>query len=97
VIELENRCGDGYKEPNQAQWCRQEMSPWDCVANPSKCQTLRATNDYGYPAHFDLQDANLQISKGLGWDNVEVTWEQVSCSTGSFGNWEQDCYCPKPK
>jgi hypothetical protein len=69
------------------------MSPWDCVSNPSKCAVIKSTNNYGYPAHFDLQDANLQISRGLGWDNVEVTYEQVSCSQGSFGNWQQSCQC----
>ena len=87
VVQIENRCGDGYKQPGEAQWCRQEISPWECVSNPSKCAGMKATNNYGYPAHFDLQDANLQISRGLGWDNVEVTYEQVSCSQGSFGNW----------
>jgi hypothetical protein len=95
VFQLENRCGDGYKQPTQAQWCRQELSPWECNSNPSACQKSKSTNDYGYPAHFDLQDANKQISSGLGWDNVEVTFEQVDCSTGNFGNWEKDCYCKR--
>ncbi len=54
---------------------------------------MKSTNNYGYPAHFDLQDANLQISKGLGWDNVEVTYEQVDCGQGSFGNWGASCQC----
>ena len=55
---------------------------------------MKATNNYGYPAHFDLQDANGQFYPGgLGWDNVEVTYEQVSCSQGSFGNWSQSCQC----
>jgi hypothetical protein len=37
------------------------MSPWDCLANPGQCNEMLNTNDYGYPAHFDLQDANLQV------------------------------------
>jgi hypothetical protein len=61
VVQLENRCGDGYQQPGQAQWCRQEMSPWECESNPSQCKNSRMTNDFGYPAHFDLQDKNLQV------------------------------------
>lgn len=92
VVQVENRCGDGYHQPGEAQWCRQEMSWWECKNSPSACSAMNATNDYGYPAHFDLQDANLQITN-MGWDNPEVTFEQVSCSQGDFGNWQQSYYC----
>ena len=71
------------------------MSPWACVEEPERCEEMKNTNIYGYPAHFDLQNANLQITEGLGWNNPEVTWEQVDCSLGDFGDWEADCYCPQ--
>merc|ERR1711884_374199 len=88
-----NRCGDGYGEEDNY-LCGQNMSPWDCVENPDLCMELKNTNKYGYPAHFDLQDANLQITN-KGWDNPEVTWELVDCSAGDFGDWEDDCFCPQ--
>ena len=93
VVQVENRCGDGYHQPQEAQWCRQEMTWNDCESNPVGCAALGKTNNYGYPAHFDLQDANLQIS-GLSWDNPEVTFEPVSCAQGDFPSWSQSCYCP---
>jgi hypothetical protein len=31
----------------------------------------------------------------MGWDNPEVTFEEVPCTTGNFGNWNNDCYCKK--
>lgn len=92
VVQVENRCGDGYKQ--YPYWCSQEMTYWDCENNANSCQSYdRATNYYGYPAHFDLQDVNGQIS-AMGWDNPEVTFENVPCSEGDFGSWG-DCYCPK--
>eukprot|EP01112_Ceratiomyxa_fruticulosa_P013279 TRINITY_DN3726_c0_g1_i1.p1 TRINITY_DN3726_c0_g1~~TRINITY_DN3726_c0_g1_i1.p1 ORF type:complete len:142 (-),score=29.35 TRINITY_DN3726_c0_g1_i1:95-520(-) len=41
------------------------------------------TNSYGYGAHFDLMDHNMngKISQ-LGWNNPEVTYQQVSCGSG---------------
>jgi len=94
TVQVENRCGDGYQQPTEAQWCRQEMSFQECAANAGSCASNgRATNNYGYAAHFDLQDVNHQIDQ-LGWNNVEVTFERVPCSTGKFGNWSQTCYCP---
>ena len=93
-IPLEFRCGDGFGEDNNY-LCGQNMSPWDCVEEPERCEEMKNTNMYGYPAHFDLQNANLQITEGLGWNNPEVTWEQVDCSLGDFGDWEADCYCPQ--
>ena len=70
------------------------MSPWDCVSNPEECEISGNTNMYGYPAHFDLQNANLQVTEVLGWNNPEVTWAQISCEEGDFGDWDESCYCP---
>jgi hypothetical protein len=92
VIQVENRCGDGYLQPGEAQWCRQQMSWTNCVSNPGACSSQGNTNDYGYPVHFDLQDVNGQID-ALGWDNSEVTFQPVSCSAGNFGNWQSSCQC----
>merc|ERR1712126_291470 len=93
VIQLENRCGDGYGEQDNY-LCGQRMAPWDCVSNPGECEKSGNTNMYGYPAHFDLQNANLQVTEVLGWNNPEVTWEPVSCDQGDFGDWDNSCYCP---
>ena len=90
-----NRCGDGYGEADNY-LCGQNMAPWDCVDNPDICRDYAwagTMNKYGYPAHFDLQDANSQITS-KGWDNPEVTWELVNCSPMDFGDWEKDCECP---
>merc|ERR1719334_634245 len=93
TVQITNRCGDGYKASHEAQWCRQEMTPSQCQANPGQCASNRLnTNNYGYSAHFDLQNVNGQID-ALGWDNVEVTFEEVDCATGSFGDWQSTCYC----
>lgn len=92
-IPLSLRCGDGYGEEDNY-LCGQNMAPWDCVDDPELCKELKNTNKYGYPAHFDLQDANQQIT-GKGWDNPEVTWELVDCSGGDLGDWEADCFCTK--
>lgn len=93
TIQIENRCGDGYGEEDNY-LCGQNMAPWDCVDDPELCKELKNTNKYGYPAHFDLQDANQQIT-AKGWDNPEVTWELVDCSGGDLGDWEADCFCTK--
>jgi len=93
VFQVENRCGDGYGEA-EPYLCGQELSPWECLENPGACQADRSTNMFGYPAHFDLQNAMLQITEGKGWHNPEVTWEEVDCSEGdTLGDWEEDCYC----
>merc|ERR1711892_1091566 len=74
VVQLENRCGDGYGEASNY-LCGQNLSPWECLADPGHCQEMKSTNMYGYPAYFDLQNAALQITDGLGWHNPEVTLE----------------------
>jgi len=78
TFKVVDRCGDGYDNPG-ANWCSQHMSWPDCKEAPEKCSEKGNTNMFGYPAHFDLQNFHGQISKGLGWDNVEVTFEKVSC------------------
>ncbi|KAK7476240.1 hypothetical protein BaRGS_00032516, partial [Batillaria attramentaria] len=35
-------------------------------------------NTHGYEVHFDLQNHVGQMDR-LGWDNPEVTWEEVDC------------------
>ena len=92
IVQIENRCGDGYKQ--YPYFCSQEMTYWDCASDSANCKSYdRATNYYGYPAHFDLQDVNEQVTQ-MGWDNPEVTFEEVSCSLGDFGSWD-NCCCPE--
>jgi len=49
--------------------------------NAQWCPTT-GSNSYGYGAHFDLMDLNMDGKiTALGWDNPEVTYQQVSCGT----------------
>lgn len=92
VFKITNHCGDGYDD-HTPDWCSQHMSWQQCKADPNKCRKVGNTNQFGYPAHFDLQDYHRQITSnttGLDWDNAEVTFEKVSC-----GQWHgpQDVQC----
>jgi len=78
TFTVTNRCGDGYRQ--YPEWCSNELTYQQCQDNPALCSKKGSTNKFGYPAHFDLQDFHLQVSKDLGWDNAEVTFEVVSCS-----------------
>lgn len=89
VFKVTNRCGDGYKQ--YPMWCSNELSWKECEEDPVRCKEQGSTNWYGYPAHFDLQDFHLQISQGLSWDNVEVTFEPVSCSRWHGPSWNCQC------
>jgi len=77
TFKVTNRCGDGYKQ--YPEWCSNELTWQQCQDSPALCSKKGSTNKFGYPAHFDLQDFHLQVSKGLGWDNAEVTFEVVPC------------------
>lgn len=94
VFKVENRCGDGYDGDRHDYWCSQKLTWKECKDDPTKCKEKGSTNWYGYTAHFDLQDKHHQITKGLGWNNVEVTFEPVSCKEWSGPKW--DCQCPSP-
>ena len=37
------------------------ISTFQCLSDPSGCAAPGNTNMFGYPAHFDLQNANLQV------------------------------------
>jgi hypothetical protein len=89
---VENRCGDGFDDGRGDDWCSQGLSHEECAADPDEaCRRRGATNRYGYSAHFDLQNVNGQID-ALGWDNVEVTFEEVACAAAWRGPpW--DCTC----
>merc|ERR1711872_1198838 len=84
VIQVNNICPDDG-------WCDQEWSPKQCIDDPEVCKVEGKTNKFGYHAHFDLYNYDHQISEGLNWDNVEVTFEPVECSEGDFEDW--DCGC----
>jgi len=50
-------------------------------------------NTYGYDAHFDLMDYNMAglISADMGWNNPEVTYEEVDCATNGYTDWNCQC------
>jgi len=49
-------------------------------------------NEYGYDAHFDLMDYNMNgLITALGWDNPEVTYQQVDCATSNLTQWSCQC------
>lgn len=75
-----NLCPNVY--PNQ-NWCNQGTGPYG-----------NGHNDYGYVAHFELENGGNQI-QNIGWNNPEVTWEIVSCDgykTPTRGMYQQ-CEC----
>nr|BAP19116.1 cellulase [Aplysia kurodai] len=62
-------------------WCGQSGKPG-----------TNKVNDHGYEAHFDLQNNKNQVLQGLGWDNAEVTWQEVSCPHDYASLWSK-CEC----
>jgi len=49
-------------------------------------------NSFGYEAHFDLMDYNMDgLVSSMGWNNPEVTYEEVDCATNGYTDW--DCQC----
>jgi len=63
------------------EWCGQSGKPG-----------TNTVNTYGYEAHFDLQNNRNQVLGTLGWDNIEVTWEEVGCPGDMRNKWSQ-CEC----
>jgi len=96
VFKITNRCGDGFDLVDGHDWCSQHMSWQECMADPERCKKDGSTNWFGYSAHFDLQDFHNQVLDGLGWDNVEVTFEAVPCN-GTWTGPSWDCMCPSAK
>jgi len=47
----------------------------------------------GYEVHFDLQNNHGQM-QNIGWNNPEVTWEEVGCP-GHLQNHYNECECPR--
>ena len=66
-------------DPNM-DWCAQPKAPWD-----------NGVNTFGYAYHFDLQNTRGQISN-IGWNNPEVTVEEVPCTGEHQHHWNQ-CEC----
>jgi hypothetical protein len=87
IFEINDRCADGYKKPLESQYCRQEISPLECETNYVLCNKKKSTNNFGYSAHFDLQDINGQIFNDLQWDNPEITFVKVNCP------FKNECVC----
>jgi len=49
-------------------------------------------NSYGYDAHFDLMDYNMDgLVTAMGWNNPEVTYEEVDCASNGYLNWGCEC------
>jgi len=56
-------------------------------------QWCTSPNQYGYSAHFDMMDYNMNgIITQIGWDNPEVYFELVDCPDAQLSKWEQ-CQC----
>jgi len=64
-----------------------------CPAQYNK-QWCTSPNQYGYTAHFDLMDQNMNgVIKNLGWNNVEVYYHQIPCPATQLANWKKcECY-----
>ena len=65
--------------------CGQKLAPWECAADPGQCRTMGNTNMYGYPAHFDLQNARLQVSYFL--PSTQTLIETPYADSGDWGSW----------
>jgi len=49
-------------------------------------------NSYGYDAHFDLMDYNMDgLVTAMGWNNPEVTYEEVDCASNGYIDWGCQC------
>jgi hypothetical protein len=49
-------------------------------------------NSHGYEAHFDLMDYNMAgVVSSMGWNNPEVTYEEVDCAKNGYTDWECQC------
>jgi len=49
-------------------------------------------NSFGYDAHFDLMDYNMDgLITSMGWNNPEVTYEEVDCAASGYVNWGCEC------
>jgi len=49
-------------------------------------------NSYGYDAHFDLMDDNMNgLITSMGWNNPEVMYEEVDCAANGYTDWNCQC------
>lgn len=63
-----------------------------CPAAGNEAWCAYDVNSYGYDAHFDLMDYNMAgLISGMGWDNPEVTYEQVDCASNGYTDWNCEC------
>lgn len=79
-------------------------SEWPNVKWCSQSARSDHVNDYGYRAHFNLEDGAGQVT-AIGWadKNPEVTWRWVDCDaahaadqmTPTIHHFQTDCYCGK--
>jgi len=54
-------------------------------------------NSFGYDAHFDIMDYNMDgIVSSMGWNNPEVTYEEVDCATNGYTDWNCECAAASP-
>jgi len=50
------------------------------------------TNSFGYDAHFDLMDYNMNgLVSSMGWNNPEVIYEEVDCDANGYTDWNCQC------
>jgi len=49
-------------------------------------------NSFNYDAHFDLMDYNMDgLISSMGWNNPEVTYEEVDCDANGYVDWGCQC------
>lgn len=54
-------------------------------------------NSHGYDAHFDLMDHNMDgLVSSMGWNNPEVTYEEVDCASNGYTDWNCQCASATP-
>jgi hypothetical protein len=49
-------------------------------------------NSFDYEAHFDIMDYNMAgVVSSMGWNNPEVTYEEVDCAENGYTDWNCQC------
>jgi len=82
--------GQGTAPPNLT---TQVMMVTNLCPSQYNTQWCTSPNDYGYMAHFDLMDFNMNgYINSLGWNNIEVYYYNIPCPAMQAYNWAQ-CEC----
>lgn len=82
--------GQGTAPPNLQ---TQVMMVTNLCPRQYNVQWCTSPNQYGYMAHFDLNDYNMNgLIASLGWNNIEVYYYPIPCPARQANDWTT-CQC----